>query len=170
MIKLLFVGSGLYDTLKKGTKDLSLKNIHVTLAAPETLNMKNANETFSTVSTYIENIINIIINPDDSSETTNMQRWLFRQKLYQKYMPGIDFDTFLNDSNDLEDEARLRTVKQKQDDSINNELVNTTFEPVNLDSEGDTVVRGDSNKDVGIGNGDGGNNDETGGADDWGSW
>ena len=170
MIKLLFVGSGLYDTLKKGTKDLSLKNIHVTLAAPETLNMKNANEIFSTVSTYIENIINIIINPDDSSETTNMQRWLFRQKLYQKYMPGIDFDTFLNDSNDLEDEARLRTVKQKQDDSINNELVNTTFEPVNLDSEGDTVVRGDSNKDVGIGNGDGGNNDETGGADDWGSW
>lgn len=168
-IKLLFVGSGLYDTLKKGTKELSLKNIHVNLAAPETLNMKNANEIFSTVSSYVENIVAVIINPDDSSETTNMQRWLFKQKLYQKFMPGIDFDTFLNDANDLADEARTRTVRQKQDDSINNELVNTTFEPVTLDSEGDTVVRGDSNKDVGIGNGDGGSNDE-GGGDDWSNW
>lgn len=168
-IKLLFVGSGLYESLKKGTKDLSLKNIHVNLAAPETLNMKNANEIFSTVSSYVENIISVIINPDDSSETTNMQRWLFKQKLYQKFMPGIDFDTFLNDANDLADEARTRTIRQKQDDSINNELVNTTFEPVNLDADGNTVVRGDSNKDVGIGNGDGGSNDEDSG-NDWGNW
>ena len=168
-IKLLFVGSGLYESLKKGTKDLSLKNIHVNLAAPETLNMKNANEIFSTVSSYVENIVSVIINPDDSSETTNMQRWLFKQKLYQKFMPGIDFDTFLNDANDLADEARTKTIRQKQDDSINNELVNTTFEPVNLDSDGNTVVRGDSNKDVGIGNGDGGSNDEDSG-NDWGNW
>jgi hypothetical protein len=170
MIKLLFVGSGLYEKLKKGTKELSIKNIHVNLAAPETLNMQHANEIFGTVSSYVENIIGIIINPDDSSETTNMQRWLFRQKLYQRFMPGIDLETFLNEASDLADEARVRTVRQKQDDSINNELVNTTFEPVNLDSDGDTVVRGDSNKDVGIGNGDGGNNDDSGGGDDWGSW
>lgn len=165
MIKLLFVGSGLYDRLKKGKKDLSLKNIHVTLTAPESLNMQHANDLFSTVSSYVENIVGVIINPDDSSETTNMQRWLFKQKLYQRFMPGIDFETFLNDASDLLDEARVKTVRQKQDDSINNELVNTSFEPVNLDEDGDAVTRGDSNKDVGIGNSDSGSND-----DDFSNW
>ena len=165
MIKLLFVGSGLFDELKKGTKNLSLKNIHINLAAPESLNMQHANEMFSTVSSYVENIVGVIINPDDSSETTNMQRWLFKQKLYQRFMPGIDFETFLNDASDLLDEARTKTVRQKQDDSINNELVNTTFEPVQLDEEGDAITRDDSNKDVGMGNGDGGSND-----DDFSNW
>ena len=161
MIKLLFVGSGLYDKLKQsGIKNVSLKNIHVNLAPPESLNMQHANELFSTVSSYVENIVGVIINPDDSSETTNMQRWLFKQKLYQRFMPGIDFETFLNDANDLLDEARVKTVRQKQDDSINNELVNTTFEPVQLDDEGNPITRDDSNKDVGMGNGDGGSNDD----------
>lgn len=161
MIKLLFVGSGLYDKLKQsGIKNISLKNIHVNLAPPESLNMQHANELFSTVSSYVENIVGVIINPDDSSETTNMQRWLFKQKLYQRFMPGIDFETFLNDANDLLDEARVKTVRQKQDDSINNELVNTTFEPVQLDDEGNPITRDDSNKDVGMGNGDGGSNDD----------
>lgn len=161
-IKLLFVGSGLFDNLKKsGVKNISLKNIHVNLAPPESLNMQHANELFSTVSSYVENIIGVIINPDDSSETTNMQRWLFKQKLYQRFMPGIDFETFLNDANDLLDEARVKTVRQKQDDSINNELVNTTFEPVQLDDEGNPITRDDSNKDVGMGNGDGGSNDDS---------
>ena len=171
-IKLLFVGSGLYDELKKGNKDLDIKHIKVTLSAPETLNMKNANETFGTVQSYIENVLGIIVNPDDSSEVTNMLRWIFKKRLYQKYMPGVDFDTLLNEADRLRDVARKETINQKKDDSINNEIVNTSFEPVQVDDAGDAVTRGDSNKDVGLGNGDGGDNDSSGdsGEDDFGGW
>ena len=171
-IKLLFVGSGLYDELKEGNKDLDLKNIKVTLSAPETLNMKNANETFGTVQSYIDNVLGIIVNPDDSSEVTNMLRWIFKKRLYQKYMPGVDFDTLLNEVDRLRDVARKETINQKKDDSINNEIVNTSFEPVQVDNSGDAVTRGDSNKDVGLGNGDGGDNDSSGdsGEDDFEGW
>lgn len=171
-IKLLFIGSGLYDELKEGNKDLDLKHIKVTLSAPETLNMKNANETFGTVQSYIENVLGIIVNPDDSSEVTNMLRWIFKKRLYQKYMPGVDFDTLLNEADRLKDVARKETINQKKDDSINNEIVNTSFEPVQVDDAGDAVTRGDSNKDVGLGNGDGGDNNSSGdsGEDDFGGW
>jgi hypothetical protein len=170
-LKLLFVGSGLYAELKEGNPDLSLKNIKVTLSAPETLNMKNANETFGTVQSYVENLLGIIVNPDDSSEVTNMLRWILKKRLYQRYMPGVDFDTLLNEVDRLRDTARKDVINQKKDDSINNEIVNTSFEPVEVDNSGDAVVRGDSNKDVGLGNGDSGDNesDDSGGGDDM-SW
>jgi hypothetical protein len=134
--------------------------------------MKNANETFGTVQSYIENVLGIIVNPDDSSEVTNMLRWIFKKRLYQKYMPGVDFDTLLNEADRLKDVARKETINQKKDDSINNEIVNTSFEPVQVDDAGDAVTRGDSNKDVGLGNGDGGDNNSSGdsGEDDFGGW
>ena len=133
--------------------------------------MKNANETFGTVQSYVENLLGIIVNPDDSSEVTNMLRWILKKRLYQRYMPGVDFDTLLNEVERLRDTARKDVINQKKDDSINNEIVNTSFEPVEVDNSGDAVVRGDSNKDVGLGNGDSGDNesDDSGGGDDM-SW
>lgn len=141
-IKLLFVGSGTYDQLKKGTPDLSLKNIHVILTPPESLNMKNAQELFGTVSSYVENLVSIIINPDDSNEVTNMQRWLFKQKLYQQFMPGIDIDKYLNEAEQLKAEATKRALIQKIDDSTNKQVTETEFKPLVATPDGQVLEAG----------------------------
>ena len=141
-IKLLFVGSGVYTKVKEGTPTITLKDIHVILSPPEALNMKNANEMFSTVSSYVENLIGIIINPDDANEVTNMQRWLFKQKLYQKFMPGIDIETYLNEANQLKAEATKKALEQKVDDSTNKQVVNTEFKPLVATANGQVLEAG----------------------------
>ena len=84
-IKLLLVGSGLYETLKKGNNEFTIKDIHVVLAVPENLNMRNANDAFGTTETYINNILNIVINPDEDTETIKKQRFLFKQNLERSF-------------------------------------------------------------------------------------
>lgn len=143
-IKQLIVGSGLYDQLKESNKEFDLKDIKVSLAAPQSLNMKNANELFSTVQTYVENIISIIINPDDSNETTNMQRWKFKQKLYQKFMPGIDLETYINEATDLRAEATVAAIDQKIQDSVNKNIVNTDINPIVATPDGQVLEAGHS--------------------------
>ena len=144
LIKQLIVGTGLYETIKKSNEDFSLKDIKVTLAAPQSLNMKNANELFSTIQTYIDNIIGIIFNPDDNNESTNITRWKFKQKLYQKYMPGIDLEEYLNDVKNLEGEGKLSAIKQKISDSVNKNIVNTDFDPIVATPDGQVLEAGHS--------------------------
>jgi hypothetical protein len=141
-IKLLFVGSGVYEKLKKGNPTLSLKNIHVVLSPPEALNMKNANDMFGTVSSYVDNLIGMVINPDDSNEVTNMQRWLFKQKLYQQFMPGIDIEKYINEAEQLKNEATKKALEQKIDDSINKQVTETEFEPLVATPEGQVLEAG----------------------------
>ena len=144
LIKQLIVGTGLYETIKKSNENFSLKDIKVTLAAPQSLNMKNANELFSTIQTYIDNIISIIFNPDDNNESTNITRWKFKQKLYQKYMPGIDLEEYLNDVKNLEGEGKLSAIKQKISDSVNKNIVNTDFDPIVATPDGQVLEAGHS--------------------------
>jgi hypothetical protein len=141
-IKLLIVGSGVYEDIKTGTPGFSLRDIHVVLSPPEALNMKNANEMFSTVSSYVENLIGIVINPDDSNEVTNMQRWLFKQKLYQEFMPGIDIETYINKAEQLKIEATKKALSQKIDDSTNKQVVNTEIEPLVATPDGQVLEAG----------------------------
>ena len=147
-IKTLYVGDGLYETHKKAYKELSLKDFMVNLSAPETLNMKNSNDTFGTVQQYIDNIINIVIDPDDDTETVKMQRFLFKQRLYQKYMPALQLDDYITEASALMDDAEKMAINKRKDRSANDQIVNSQWEPIVVDEDGGTHEP-DGNKGVG---------------------
>lgn len=138
-IKLLLVGSGLYETLKDGNKEFKLKDIHVVLAVPENLNMRNANDAFGTTQTYIDNILNIVINPDDDTETTKKQRFLFRQKLYEKLQPSLGIDEYITEARDLLNEAQNDAIVDRMDRSVNDQIVNTSYKPLMATPDGKVV-------------------------------
>lgn len=147
-IKTLYVGDGLYEAHKKAYKELSLKDFMVVLSAPETLNMKNSNDTFGTVQQYIDNIINIVIDPDDDTETVKMQRFLFKQRLYQKYMPALQLDDYITEASALMDDAEKMAINKRKDRSANDQIVNSQWEPIVVDEDGGTHEP-DGNKGVG---------------------
>lgn len=148
LIKILYVGDGLYTKHIKAYKNLELKDFSVVLSAPETLNMKNANDTFGTVQQYIDNIINLIIDPDDDTETVKMQRFLFKQRMYQKYMPALQLDEYIAEAKGLIDDAQTLAINKRKDRSANDQIVNSQWEPVVVDEEGRTHEP-DGNKGVG---------------------
>lgn len=154
-IKLLLVGSGLYETLKKGNRNFSLKNISVVLSVPENLNMRNANDAFGTTETYINNILNIVINPDEDTETVKKQRYLFKQRLYQKLMPSLSIDEYIHEAQDLLPEAQSAALIDRMDRSVNDQIVNTEFKPLMATPDG-KVVEAET--------------EGTGSADDAGGW
>lgn len=147
-IKTLYVGDGLYEAHKNSYKDLSLKDFSVILSAPETLNMKNSNDTFGTVQQYIENIINLVIDPDDDTETVKMQRFLFKQRLYQKYMPALQLDDYIEEASALINDAEKMAINKRKDRSANDQIVNSQWEPILVDEDGSTHEP-DGNKGVG---------------------
>ncbi len=138
-IKLLLVGSGLYETLKGGNKDFNLKNVHVVLSVPENLNMRNANDAFGTTETYINNILNIVINPDSDTETIKKQRFLFKQRLYQKLMPSLSIDEYIHEADDLLPAAQNDALTDRMDRSVNDQIVNTEFKPLMATPDGKVV-------------------------------
>ena len=154
-IKLLIVGSGLYKTIKDGNSDFSLSEINVKFSPPENLNMQNANNIFSTVQAYIDNIINIVINPDDDTEGTNSVRFKFKQKLYQQLMPGIGFDKYIELVDRLGPEAQTNAIKNKINRSVNDQIVNTEFKPLIATPDGKVTTNDGLNQGIG--------NDEVGG-------
>ena len=154
-IKLLIVGSGLYKTIKEGNKDFSLSEINVKFSPPESLNMQNANNLFSTVQSYIENIINIVINPDDDTQGTNSVRFKFKQKLYQQLMPGIGFDKYMRLAEKLGPEANVNAIQDKINRSVNDQIVDTEFKPLIATPDGKVTTTDGLNQGIG--------NDESGG-------
>ena len=154
-IKLLLVGSGLYESLKKGNQEFNLRNVHVVLSVPENLNMRNANDAFGTTETYINNILNIVINPDSDTETIKKQRFLFKQRLYQKLMPSLSIDEYIHDADDLLPAAQNDALTDRMDRSVNDQIVNTEFKPLMATPDG-KVVEAET--------------EGTGSADDAGGW
>ena len=154
-IKLLIVGSGLYKKIKDGNKDFTLSEILVRFAPPESLNMQNANNLFSTVQSYIENIIGIVINPDDDTEVTNATRFKFKQKLYQQLMPGIGLDKYIRLAQNLRPEANKTAIENRINRSVNDQIVNTEFKPIIVTPDGKVTTNDGLNQGIG--------NDEVGG-------
>ena len=150
LIKVLYVGDKLYEKHKQVNKDLDLHDLVVTLSAPETLNMKNSNDTFGTVQQYVENIINLIIDPDDDTETIKMQRFLFKQRMYQKYMPALQLDEYIAEAENLIDNAQKLAINKRKDRSANDQIVNSQWEPIVVDEDGSTHEP-DGNQGVGSG-------------------
>ena len=148
-VKLLIVGSGLYDKLRKSsnsgaqeegiTTKFNLKMIHLTFSPPEALNLQHSNDLFGTVSTYIDNIIGLVIDPNDDTEDANWKKFEFKKALYQKLMPGLGLDEYINTVEDLKKEATVQSIKKRKDRSVNDQIVNTHFEPLLANSDGEVV-------------------------------
>lgn len=157
-IKLLIVGSGLYERLRnKNDTDVqeegivskfNLKMIHLTFSPPEALNLQHNNDLFGTVSTYVDNIINLVIDPNDDTEDANWKKFEFKKNLYQKLMPGLGLDEYINTVADLKKEATVQSIKKRKDRSVNDQIVNTHFEPLLANSDGEVVKNhsGDGNE------------------------
>ena len=117
--------------------------------------MQNANNLFSTVQSYIENIIGIVINPDDDTEVTNATRFKFKQKLYQQLMPGIGLDKYIRLAENLRPEANKTAIENRINRSVNDQIVNTEFKPIIVTPDGKVTTNDGLNQGIG--------NDETGG-------
>jgi hypothetical protein len=101
--------------------------------------MRNANDAFETTETYINNILNIVINPDDDTETTKKQRFLFKQKLYEKLQPSLGIDEYITEANDLLNEAQNDAIVDRMDRSVNDQIVNTSYKPLMATPDGKVV-------------------------------
>lgn len=148
-IKLLIVGSGLYKKIKEGNKDFTLSEINVRFSPPESLNMQNANNLFSTVQSYIDNIISIVIDPDDDTEVTNIVRFQFKQKLYQQLMPGIGLDKYILIAKNLRPDANKTAIEKRINRSVNDQIVNTEFKPIVVTPDGKVVTTDGVNQGIG---------------------
>ena len=145
-IKLLIVGSGLYSKLMKNKKDtsFSLKQIHVTFSPPEALNLQHSNDLFGTVSSYVDNILSLVIDPNDDTENANWKKFVFKQTLYQKLMPSLGLDEYINMVDDINPEATIQSLKKRIDRSANDQIVNSDFKPLVANEDG-SVVENSSN-------------------------
>ena len=106
--------------------------------------MQHANDMFGTVSSYVDNIIGITIDPNDDTESANWKRFMFKQKLYQKFMPGLGLDEFINMTKNLESESLPEAIKKRIRRSVNDQIVNTNFEPLLADKNGHVVENNSS--------------------------
>lgn len=150
MIRLLIIGSGLINDLKKMDNSFNLKNIEVTLAPPQNLNMKNANDTYGTVSTYVENIIGLVYDQNDDTASMRYARNEFRKTLYLQLFPGLELDKYINMGEKIMRDAKVNAIVKQKEDSINETIGSTKFYPITLDKDG-KVTQVSNN---GIGNGD----------------
>lgn len=149
-IKLLIVGSNMYKKIKKDNDEFDLSDVKVVFSPPQMLNMVTANDQFGTVSSYVENIIATVINPDDDTTTTNHVRFLLKQKLYQEMMPGMELDKYIGIAEGLRSGAGANAIDERIDRSTNDQITNTSFQPMIIDGEGNVGEP----EDQGIGSGD----------------
>ena len=112
-IKLLIVGSNMYKKIKKDNDEFDLSDVKVVFSPPQMLNMVTANDQFGTVSSYVENIIATVINPDDDTTTTNHVRFLLKQKLYQEMMPGMELDKYIGIAEGLRSGAGANAIDER---------------------------------------------------------
>lgn len=154
-IKLLIVGSGLYDSIKGSNKDFTLSEISVRFSPPENLNMQNANNLFGTVQSYVDNIISIAIDPDDDTENANLTRFKFKQMLYRQLMPGMGLDKYISMAQQLRPDAAKDAINKRINRSVNDQIVNTEFKPIIVTPDGHVTTNDGLNQGIG--------NDEVGG-------
>ena len=145
----------MYKNIKDWNKEFSLTEINVRFSPPESLNMQNYNNLFSTVQSYVENIISIAIDPDDDTENANLARFKFKQKLYQQLMPGIGLDKYIGMAEKLRPDASKEAITKRINRSVNDQIVNTEFKPIIVTPDGKVTTNDGLNQGIG--------NDEVGG-------
>ena len=150
-IRLLIVGSGLYDEIIKSNTNFKLKDINVLFSPPENLNMKNATDVFGTVTQYIDNVIQVIIDQDDDSEINKTTKFLLKQRMYQELFPGLNLDKYMKLSESIEREKTVKhLIDKKTTRSINDAINNSKFKAVNVTPDGKILFASND----GIGNAD----------------
>lgn len=159
-IKLLIVGSGLYQKLRENNIDsdqkFSLKQIHVNFSPPEALNLQHSNDLFGTVSSYVDNIIGVVFDSNDDTESNNWKKFEFKKALYQKLMPSLGLDEYLDMVSKITPESMNQSIKKRIDRSVNDQIVNTDFKPLLVDKDGKVV---ENNMSAGSGGDSGGGDD-----------
>ena len=149
-IRLLIVGSGLIEDIKKINPNFELKDIEVIFAPPQNLNMKNANDTYGVVSTYIENIMNLVYDQDDDSATMKYAKNELRKTLYMDLFPGLELDKYISMAENILRESKTKAIDKQKNDSINEVINATKFEPLKVNPDG-SITNPDTK---GVGNGD----------------
>ena len=149
-VKLLTVGSGVFDNIKKGNKNFKLSDIEVIFSPPENLNMKNANDIFGTVSSYIDNVISILINPDDDTDITKQSRFEFKQKLYNDLFPGLNLDKYKKELDTITKHSSTKSIANGKSKAVNDFIQNSDYKSVQVNGDGTTNAA----TNAGIGNND----------------
>lgn len=149
-IRLLIVGSGLIKDLKSIDKEFSLKDIEVTFAPPQNLNMKNANDTYGVVSTYIENIMNLVYDQNDDSASMRYARNELRKTLYMRLFPGLELDKYIELAENILRDSKTNAIQKQMQDSINETINSTKFQALQVGPDGKIGPV----ENEGVGNGD----------------
>lgn len=152
-VRLLILGSGLYDELKKGNDNISIRDFEVIFAPPEQLNMKNSNDMFGVVSSYIDNITEIVFNPDDDTAANSIAKYEFKKYMYQKMFPALGLDQYIQDAARIANTSKSQALQKKKTDTVNDFINNTKFEPLIANPDG-SITTAD--------NAGGGNDDDMG--------
>lgn len=150
-IRLLIIGTGdEYESYKKMDESFDIRDIEVTLAPPQNLNMKNANDTYGVVSTYIENIINLVYDQNDDREAMRYARNELRKTLYIDLFPGLELDKYITMADKILRDGTKESLKKQLANSVSEVISSSHFEPttVNPDGSMSTVT------DKGVGNSD----------------
>ena len=150
-IRLLIIGSHEYETYKKMDSSFDIKNIEVIFAPPQNLNMKNANDTYGIVSTYVDNIINLVYDQNDDSASMRYAKNEMRKTLYMELFPGLSLDKYVSMADQILRESKKQAIIKQKEDSLNEVISATKFEPLTVDPETGKITNPDTE---GVGNGD----------------
>lgn len=150
-IRLLIIGSHEYETYKTMDSSFDIKNIEVIFAPPQNLNMKNANDTYGIVSTYVDNIINLVYDQNDDSASMRYAKNEMRKTLYMELFPGLSLDKYVSMADQILRESKKQAIIKQKEDSLNEVISATKFEPLTVDPETGKITNPDTE---GVGNGD----------------
>ena len=151
LVRLLIIGSHEYETYKKMDPSFDIKNIEVVFAPPQNLNMKNANDTYGIVSTYVDNILNLVYDQNDDSASMRYARNEMRKTLYMELFPGLSLDKYVSMADQILRESKKQAIIKQKEDSLNEVISATKFEPLTVDPETGKITNPDTK---GVGNGD----------------
>ena len=151
LVRLLIIGSHEYETYKKMDPSFDIKNIEVVFAPPQNLNMKNANDTYGIVSTYVDNILNLVYDQNDDSASMRYAKNEMRKTLYMELFPGLSLDKYVSMADQILRESKKQAIIKQKEDSLNEVISATKFEPLTVDPETGKITNPDTK---GVGNGD----------------
>lgn len=150
-VRLLIIGSHEYEDYKKIDSTFDIKNIEVIFAPPQNLNMKNANDTYGIVSTYVDNILSLVYDQNDDSASMRYAKNEMRKTLYMELFPGLSLDKYVSMADQILRESKKQAIIKQKEDSLNEVISSTKFEPLTVDPETGEITNPGTK---GVGNGD----------------
>lgn len=135
-LRLLIVSKGLDKEFKKIDEHFSLKNVNIVFNPPETLNITTANEKYGVISSYIDNIIQII-TPEEDNIRIRKAKQRFKIKIYQELYPGLELSKYIDIWNSiLKEFGVVDAIDEKINQSADKQIENTDFLPIRVDKDG----------------------------------